>query len=221
MHNYVKTRAEENKNKLLIAFIAEENERSRISKELHDSIGIKLSLIKLELELLDKKNDGILKDELPNLLRETIQEVRMISRTQSSQFLIENGLVNELNLLVRNLMRLKKIDCLINIHCDISKYNNDFQIHLYRILQELLNNTIKHSNANLITLDIDETPDDLMVKYVDNGSGIQNDEKTGSGIKNINTRVGIWEGVIFQKDSLVSRFTFNCKFSKKKIMYPN
>ncbi|MBK7683308.1 MAG: hypothetical protein IPJ26_12980 [Bacteroidetes bacterium] len=86
---------------------------------MHDSIGIKLSFIKLELKFTKKQHDQILKEDLPNLVSETIQEVRMISRTQSSQYLIENGIVNELNLLVRNFKRLKGIDCNITVHPDL------------------------------------------------------------------------------------------------------
>lgn len=218
IHNYVKRRAQENKNRLLVAFSAAEDERNRISKELHDSIGIKLSFIKLELELLKKQHDQILKEDLPNLVSETIQEVRMISRTQSSQYLIENGIVNELNLLVRSFKRLKGIDCNITVHPDLKKYNNEFQVHLFRILQELLNNTLRHSNATQITLNITETQDELNVKYTDNGTGIKNDEITGSGLKNILTRVELWGGKILQPNEQTSGFAYNFFFIKSNIL---
>jgi signal transduction histidine kinase len=218
IHNYVKRRAQENKNRLLVAFSAAEDERNRISKELHDSIGIKLSFIKLELELLKKQHDQVLKEDLPNLVSETIQEVRMISRTQSSQYLIENGIVNELNLLVRNFMRLKGIDCNIAVHPDLKKYNNEFQVHLFRILQELLNNTLRHSNATLITLNITETQDELNVKYADNGTGMKTDEITGSGLKNILTRVELWGGKTLQPNEQTPCFIYNCIFKKSNIL---
>lgn len=218
IHNYVKRRALENKKRLLVAFAAAENERNRISKELHDSIGIKLSFIKLELELIKKQHDEVLKEELPLLVSDTIQEVRMISRTQSSQYLIENGIANELNLLARNFMRLKGITCDIEILPDLSVYNTEFQIHLFRILQELLNNTLRHSNGKNITIYISETKNELDVKYTDNGTGEEIDEIAGSGLKNILTRVELWGGKILQHHKQASSFVFHCIFIKSKIL---
>lgn len=218
IHNYVKRRTEENKNRLLVSFTAAENERNRISKELHDSIGIKLSFIKLELELLKKQHQQLFKEELPLLVSDTIQEVRMISRTQSSQYLIENGITNELNLLVRNFIRLKGIECTINIHPDLNQYQKEFQIHLFRILQELLNNSLKHSGADKITLEITESKHKLHVQYEDNGSGILNHETTGSGLKNILTRVELWGGKMLPPNTQSSGFYFNCFFLKSKIL---
>ncbi len=182
-----------------------------------NSIGIKLSILKLELEILSKENIGLIKNDLPIFLSETIQEVRMISRSQSSDFVLENGIVTELSQLVRKLKLLKEIDFQIEINCDLRQFNNEFQIHLYRIIQELINNTIKHSNANLIELKITDSKEELFVKYIDNGNNVDEKEGTGSGIKNIITRVSLYNGNLIANNILKKGFNFNCVFTKNKI----
>jgi signal transduction histidine kinase len=217
MLNFVKVKSNENIIKLKAAFDAEENERKRISAELHDNIGLKLSVAKLQFELLNNDHPEIKDTTVSEIIDDAIVDIRQISRTQSSAYVLENGLINELELIRQYINRPGKFEVSYQIEVDIRNFQDDFIIHLYRILQELINNTIKHSKATKLALILKENNEKLFVNYSDNGIGFKPEAGKGSGIKNIATRVNLFNGKIEEQDTENSVFNFSFSFEKKHI----
>ena len=133
------------------------------------------------------------------MVDEAIVEVRRISHNMSSGILMEYGLIPALNQLKQTIEGSQKIKL------DLHVFNLDFrlksgaEIHLYRMIQEMVNNTIKHANATQIEISLTRRNNILSLMYDDNGKGmILNEEMfvKGMGQKNIKSRVeklgGTW-----------------------------
>ncbi|NOQ24196.1 MAG: PAS domain S-box protein [Bacteroidales bacterium] len=193
-------------NKLLNATImAEENERSIFSRELHDGLGPLLATIKLYFQWLediedDKKTVKIIKKGIQNSVR-AIQTIREISNHLSPKVLNDLGFVLAVESFIDNIKEISKLT--INFQYNSQKRIDNFlEITLYRISTELINNTIKYANASSVEIgfNIDEQRNELTFIYEDNGKGfdvgvIQKNNK-GFGLKNINDRIKISEGLI-------------------------
>ena len=201
VYNYFKVRMRKEKEILKAVFETQEHERNRIAEDLHDDIGGKLSALKLHNELL-------LSEALPQQSLEIVnknarqidvivKDIRKIVRNQSSQYLLRNGLNGEVHTLFANYQNITQSQ--VEISIDGLPEENllpDFQITLFRILQELLNNSMKHAAATLITLRISETKEFLEIFYSDNGNGFPDDkfESIGMGQNNIRTRSKLFKG---------------------------
>ena len=172
---------------------AQEDERERLALELHDGLGTKISALSLETETLYSEIDPKFQSKtnhIRSLIEEVSQDVRSISRDLVPRDLSRSGLNYELDKLQYNTERL---------------YNNKFQLtllgmelrlpykmelNIFRIVQELVNNTIKHSSASEINLLIQRDELQILLTYTDNGKGM-NDSKSsdGIGLNNIKTRI--------------------------------
>jgi signal transduction histidine kinase len=181
----------------------QENERNRIALELHDSIGQKLLLIKNQL----LSNIRIATDEttakslkgISDITGDTIQEIRTISRNLRPQHLDQLGLKTAIETLVES----------IENSCDI-KYNlcideidglirHEHEINFYRIVQECLNNIVKHSKATEASVQIKKTGNYINLKIEDNGVRIpsfDNKSYNGLGIAGIQQRTKMMGGVL-------------------------
>lgn len=209
-------------NKVIKAMIeTQENERSRIARDLHDAFGSKLSTIKNHLENLNGNNTNPENEVIFNLAIETCNTLYDSARRISHDIIpIELeviGLVNTIKQLCKDFnnessgftvylkskLAESKIDSL----------NNDVQIHLYRILQELLVNSKKHSEASKIFVDFTSTKSNqLHFFYSDNGKGSNKsfeDIQSGLGIQNIIFRSGIIGGAFEFNAEEGKGFEFN------------
>jgi signal transduction histidine kinase len=145
-----------------------ENERERIAKELHDSIGSYLSTIGIFTDQLNTEDH--LKSKIRNLVNETHSEVRRISDDLLPMAFNRFGLIEAIRNLCADLNNHKiKVHFFTNIK--LLELTNAEQLNIYRIIQELTNNTIKHANATKLDVQllIDEKGLALMVE--DNGKG--------------------------------------------------
>jgi two-component system, NarL family, sensor kinase len=180
---------------------AEEKERSRIAQELHDGLGQLLSTARLNVAGLE---DSVIKEDKPYLdkslkiIDEACTEIRNISHNMMPNALIRMGLISAIRELVENINTSKvlKIDFSTNVSGSLGK---SLDITIYRIVQEILNNMIRHSKANLINMEINKTNNNLLISMRDNGIGFNTDdlkESTGLGWKNIFSRVSMLNGTI-------------------------
>ncbi|HAZ00991.1 MAG: hypothetical protein A2W95_01960 [Bacteroidetes bacterium GWA2_40_14] len=198
------TEKKEMERKLYTALIeGEERERNRFSKELHDGLGPLLSTIKLyfqwlaETEASDKKQMII--DKGTNNIDEAIQTLREISNNLSPRSLSIFGLTNTLISFIDGINQIQRVN--IQFKSNLKKgFNTSLEISLYRIILELINNSLKHSKANeiLIQLMFDETTRRINLDYADDGIGfnvkeVQQNEK-GNGLPNIQNRVLSFNG---------------------------
>ncbi len=184
----------------------QEEERSRIAKELHDDLSSKLNVINLNVELLKLKNDNLKSPEILDLISETlgesIERSRKISHDLMPPILENFGLGEALKDLAR------KINVSANIAMEVRGYDflqevkGQEKFHIFRIVQELCNNTLKHAEASLIELDCQNNQDALVLVYKDNGIGMDaSSEKKGVGLMNIESRIQILDASLEQVES--------------------
>ncbi len=178
----------------------EEKERERIAKNIHDDLGMKLSVIKLNLSKISRNADNkaitesVTADNL-KILDETIQSVRSIAKELVPPTLVKLGYPKAMNELCRQITNTGQLSVSflpIDTHIQLPEKTG---MQLYRISQELLNNIIKHSSATEVVIDLleNETCTRLLIQH--NGKGITNteinklmSEQKGVGLKSIESR---------------------------------
>jgi len=190
------------KDLLATSIISQENERYRIAKELHDDIGAMLTTTKVYFEQLSiettPEEAAQLTARVNHLLEDLIDSTRSISQNLSPVVLEKLGLIEALDSLLKTIAESGKIKTRFTFN-RLPELSKEQGLNLYRIVQELIANTLKHANASMLQLDLDLRQDALVLTYTDNGRGIQQDllkTKKGIGTKNIESRVSIVEGEI-------------------------
>lgn len=173
----------------------QEMERKRIARDLHDRVGSLLSTLKLHMSAADGEGSHDPKD----LLDETIQEVRLISHNMMSPVLVRFGLVAALNDLVESLNSTKKVKAKVLVLGVDDRLATMLEIGIYRILQELINNTLKHAGAEEISIRLDQRNERIKVVYSDDGKGFDPSivvEDAGLGLGNMKERAQTLRGTL-------------------------
>ena len=174
-------------------------ERSRLAKELHDGLGIDISIIKMKLEALsiDWKKSGNRSKEFNEAianLDNLASDVRSFSHNIMPPDLEKNGIVFVLENLVYNLQKLNS-SIEINFTTNINeKLPDDLSQNLYFIAKELINNALKHSNASIIDVELMKEKNGTELKVSDNGIGYDFEKslkKDGLGLESIKSRVAL------------------------------
>ena len=177
----------------------QEAERERVAKDLHDSLGGLLSTVKLQFDSLENKLDGVSKfknyQNANRLLDTACQEVRDIARNMQPSSLLNLGLVAA----VRDL--INRIDDPDQRTIDFQHYGlenkleNTVALTVYRLVQELLNNSIKHSKAKEILIQLTRKENEFIIMVEDDGVGFDVEGvKKGMGTENILSRVNYLKG---------------------------
>lgn len=174
----------------------QQNERSRLSQEIHDGTGVRLSAIQMRLSTIET-NDNEQRDRILGDLSIVSKDLRKFSHNLSSVVLEEFGLVNAVEELI---LSLEEVYCDMKFEFDyepLQKIDPLIEKELYFILSELINNSIKHSGGTHIDLSLTSTESAIKFSYRDNGVGIDTNEMIkGIGIRNINWRLNILNGKI-------------------------
>lgn len=176
----------------------QEKERSRLAKELHDGLGPLLTTLKISIQSSDLVAEQ--KTRLKHLLDEMIQEVRRMTYDLMPQALLDFGVgeaVGNLIELIRKTSRLQVYYA--NSMKEKSREELDMETHinLFRIIQELLNNTLKHAQAKNVQLSLTQFEDKVALYYQDDGRGFDpNEIQYGYGLKNIRERVKVFNGYL-------------------------
>lgn len=177
----------------------QEKERTGFAADLHDGLGHLISAIQLNisaLELKDERNLSIV-ENASKIIKTASNEIRHISHRLMPQSLVDIGLLASIKELVHRLSVSEKLK--FELHCedDLSALKKDFQIALYRIIQEVLSNMMKHAEATLIKIEISTESNILFLKISDNGKGFEPDDlvaSDGIGWQNIKSRVDLFKG---------------------------
>jgi len=188
---------------------AEEHERRRIAGDLHDGVGQMLSVALMNLNGLFKKLElteetSLQAEQALALVNETYDEMRVISHQMMPNALIKSGLASAVKEF------LNKIDKdIIKVTLEMvglkERLNEQTETVLYRVIQETVNNAIKHSGANRLDIIIIKDEEGVTATVEDNGTGFDKnkiDLKSGIGISNIYSRVEFLKGVIDIDSSL-------------------
>lgn len=206
----IKQRTEKEKNKAIInekeagiksVIFATEEERKRIAKDLHDGIGQQLGGLKLAWQkLIEKENNSLEKEKLRDLskiLDETAQDVRAISHQMMPRVLSEFGLVPAIEDMLKKSLLNSEIKYEYISEGMENRLPETIEISLYRICQELINNIIKHSGANFVSVQLMKSKSFIILIVEDNGKGFQMGKSSeGIGLQNISNRVNIINGSV-------------------------
>jgi signal transduction histidine kinase len=180
---------------------AEENERERIARELHDGVGHLLSSARLNVSAIENvsEENTELVYHSAKIIDEALQETRSLSHNLMPAALLEVGFAAALNQISRKINQSGKVEVMIKNEQEIPFMEKSKATALYRIVQEILNNMLKHSGADAITLSFLTKENKTEMLIVDNGKGFDvNGIKNSSGIgwKNIYSRVEMISGNI-------------------------
>ncbi len=181
------------KERIEAEILMQEQERKRVANDLHDSMGPLLSTVKLYLQsiVINNEQDKQLLDKASNYIDETISSLREISYNLLPSSLSRKGLAETLKEYIyriasRNILRIE-----FNPEANLI-INKKIEIHLFRILQEIIQNTIKHAKAKTLGLIITTNTDGLVVLSEDDGVGFDaedtRDSSAGLGLKSIESR---------------------------------
>ena len=184
---------------------AQENERKRIAGDLHDSVGQLLSVTKYNIsELADviKTKSSDEQELITNsmgMLDKACIEVRNISHNLMPGSLIRLGLVSAIKELLHGFNNSEKLIIEFNSPENYNRLSEKVELAIYRIVQEILNNAIKHAKAHLIKIDLQIIQSNLNLIIKDDGIGFNPDiikVSNGIGWKNINSRLSMVNGTL-------------------------
>lgn len=181
---------------------SQELERKRIAEDLHDGLGHLLSTVKLNLQALPNEQREHYYNIL-QLLDQATGEIYNISFNLMPQTLEEEGLVPALVEMTEKIKKSGLVDISLQVHeFDESLLQKQMKFNIYRILQEAVNNILKHAQANEINIQIINQPEGLTIMVEDNGRGFNTKKLTvsGRGLKNIMSR-SEWLNAILSIDS--------------------
>jgi two-component system, NarL family, sensor kinase len=183
---------------------AEENERERIARELHDGVGQMMSAAKMNLSAMEhdlaftNENQKNAFDRIVNLVDEGCKEVRTVSHQMMPNALLKKGLASAIREFIDKIdNRVLKVDLYsegLNERIDTNT-----ETVLYRVVQECVNNVIKHSGANHLDISLIKDTEGISVTIEDNGKGFDTTQKAnfdGIGLKNIRTRIEYLKGTV-------------------------
>lgn len=197
-HKYYKAKL----NQIKDTITGEERERRRLARELHDGIVSRLSIIKMNFSSLPLQhqylNDTSDFQDVVNQLEQSIAELRTTSHDLLPEHLQRAGLAASVKVYCDKIRRLTPLDIEFQMLGDLPLLNNDFQLNIYRIIQEQVKNMVKHSNASQALIQFRVQKDWLNITIDDNGMGAQGEpvESTGLALKNLNDRIRVLNGTI-------------------------
>ena len=194
---------EEEKKLLAARFLVEgqEEERKRIAQELHDGLGVLLSATRMQFSAIRDKSpeNKALIEKASKFLEQASGDVRKISHNMMPGLLTKLGLYEALEDLFDNLADTRGLNAQIEINVSKERLPENQEIMLYRIIQEIVNNTLKHADAKRIELQINVRQGWLDIRYSDDGKGFDVEEKQEQktlGLQNILSRVKFLNGSV-------------------------
>lgn len=194
---------EQETHRLRAVLEGEEKERQRVAKELHDGLGAQLATIKMRINALENEVPFIKEEDSYQiaevLIDEACRSVREISHNMMPHILEEHGLEHALHELCESVRLTHKIEVdFIPYGLDLD-FDNTLQLTVYRIIQELLRNIIKHANAKEVIVQLTAEDNTLNLIVEDDGDGFNLQKiqaKKGIGLDNIFSRVGYLGGTV-------------------------
>lgn len=180
---------------------AEENERKRISMELHDGLGQLLSAAKLNISVLEDTNseeDRLAVDNAENLIDQAIADLRNISHNLMPSALIRLGLIPAIHDMADKINSGRKVVVKITSEGFESRLPGNLEIAIYRVIQESVNNILKHAGAGNIFINLRYGGESLDLSIEDDGKGMPepSTSNSGKGIgwDDIRSRVSLFNG---------------------------
>lgn len=194
-----------------------ERERSRIAKDLHDTIGTNLVALKMIINQLLQKHHEPKAEQIELQLQEVIHEIKEIIYNLTPPGVERYGLF----LLLKNL--IEKLNSISKIKINLSTYGADFKhqglnLIILRIMQELISNSFKHAKATQINIHVSRFDESINIIYEDNGIGFNysQENSNGFGLKNIESRIESINGqIIFESGEYGISYTIDIPLSQQ------
>lgn len=187
-----------------------EEERSRIAKDLHDDIGQSLSILKSKFTNKNQfENTEIISREIERVIDQT----RQISRNLFPSYLEKIGIKRAIAGLAESVQNVHKIECSYEVADSSDKIPSEIATHVFRIIQECLNNTVKHSESSALKIILQYENDEYTFIYMDNGNWKKNNiREQGVGLLSIKERAKIIKGTLHIDENETKGFKLTLKF---------
>ena len=185
---------------------AREAERHRIATDLHDGVGGMLSGVRFSLEGLRGRvemhpKEEVLYDKSLNQLGDSIHELRKVAHDLMPDVLLKQGLLSALKDYCQSLNDLEVLRVVLQSVGEEKRLRTDCEVTLYRVIQELLTNAIRHAKASEVLVQLVFAENSVSITAEDNGLGFDVEKIAGYGLKNIHSRVAQLKGKIDFKSS--------------------
>jgi len=187
--------------KIFAEITIRENERKRIAGDLHDSLGPLLSAVKLNISSVDVESaeDRQVLDKTGGYLDEIIGSLRRISHDLLPNTLERRGLVEAIREFINQVNTKQSVNIQLFIVKEIS-IPREKEIHIFRMIQEIVHNTIKHSGANMLQIGFSEEGGHLLCLTKDDGRGFDKEKALagshGLGLRSLESRCEILNGIL-------------------------
>ena len=195
-----------------LAATMQEKERKRIAEDIHDGLGSVLSAAKLKLSALKDNNANLTEEQKEkylstlSLLDEASTELRSISHNIMPAALSKLGLIAAFENVTEKISSHSPVKIQFEAHDFDSRLEESIEMSIYRIVLELLNNTVKHAKATNAVVQLIKYPDFINITVEDNGKGFEYEkaviDKKGIGLGNIESRVNYLKGKMDVESSL-------------------
>lgn len=176
----------------------QEKERQRIANDLHDDLGGLMATVKLHFNALKDKDSPELFDKTNNLIEEAYQKVRSVAHAKNSGVIAKQGLLKAVQNMADKISVSNKMQIEVLDHGLDNRLENSLELTLFRIIQELTTNVIKHAEASEVTIHLTNHDDSINIMVEDNGKGFNPTQITktnaGMGIRSIDKRVEHLDG---------------------------
>lgn len=176
----------------------QEQTLKNISQEIHDNIGQVLSLVKININTMNCDEPDLLQGKIDDskiLISKAIQDLRDLSRSLNTDYVVEMGLARSIEYELELIKKTGSFETLFSIEGNPYRLEQQKELILFRIVQEVLHNIIKHAKASLITVALQFEPEKFVLTVADNGIGFDisglkenNYAGTGLGIRNMHNR---------------------------------
>jgi signal transduction histidine kinase len=182
----------------------EENEKKRFAKDLHDGLGPLLSTVKMSLSALNgkiKDPSGIeILQNTNHIVNEAISTIKEVSNNLSPHILTNFGLSSAIGAFTNKINQTKALEIDFKTNMENKRLDADKEVVIYRAACELINNSILHSGASRLDIDLSKHEKFVTLQFSDNGRGFDTsrlgkEDNKGMGISNIETRVKSIDGV--------------------------
>jgi len=203
--NRVQRLRKQQEEKLRTEIEAQEHERVRIAQDLHDDFGTRISALKIYMSTLEKYLDTkseeavAVQESARSIVNEAMTDLRTLLMNLSPKTLEMHGFHAAVHDLVNRLNHTGMFEVELDVDHSVQRFDKKSELALYRITQELLNNSIKHSQCTEISIQLLQRDGMLVLTYSDNGKGFDKSQlkEKGFGLKNIENRVSLTGGKIF------------------------
>ena len=180
---------------------AEENQRQKFAKELHDGLGPLLSSAKMSISALSQRVEGDLSKEIAYNIDQaitlSIKSIKEISNDLTPHVLGSFGIERALTSFINRLNPVTITKITIDSNLGTKRFDTKSELMVFRIVSELVNNTLKHADASILIIRLDYNNHEMAIELRDDGTGFDTSEPhDGMGLSNVTSRVGAVGGKI-------------------------